>query len=308
MPRLAASSAPHDDRKESALPDHAPGRPAHRRAIALTALMLTIGLAAVGPSAVAAKDPPGLGKFMHAIGKVESGGRYTARNKTSGAYGKYQIMPSNWPSWAKRYLGTSKAKPTPANQERVARGKFTTLYKGLHSWKRVAYWWLTGSSKRTGWSPRARTYVAKVMHTYVRASARIPGAKGHHPKPSVKRQRVSERSGTVAYTGTWKTARHGAYAGDAVKYATSRGASATFAFTGKGVALYGPLGPTRGKARILIDGKLVKTIDLHRSHFTAHARVFARSWKGSGSHTLTIQVVGTRHHPMVAVDEFVVTR
>src|SRR5262249_13827884 len=125
---------------------------------------------------------------------------------------------------------------------------------------------------------------------------------------SVKRQRVSERSGHVAYSGTWKTARHGAYAGDAVKYATSRGASATFTFTGKGVALYGPVGPTRGKARILIDGKLVKTIDLHRSHFPAHAGVFARSWKGSGAHTLTIQVAGTRKHPMVAVDELVVAK
>ena len=54
-----------------------------------------------GPQIALAKNPPGLGKFMNAIGQVESGGRYDARNKSSGAYGKYQIMPSNWPAWAK---------------------------------------------------------------------------------------------------------------------------------------------------------------------------------------------------------------
>ena len=37
---------------------------------------------------------------MYAMGQVESGGNYYARNPTSGAYGKYQIMPSNWPAWA----------------------------------------------------------------------------------------------------------------------------------------------------------------------------------------------------------------
>ena len=67
---------------------------------------------------------------MYAMGQVESGGNYYARNASSGAYGKYQIMPSNWPSWALRYLGNASAKPTPANQEIVAAGKFRSLYRG----------------------------------------------------------------------------------------------------------------------------------------------------------------------------------
>ena len=36
---------------------------------------------------------PACARFKSAIGRVESGGSYTARNPTSGAYGKYQIMP-----------------------------------------------------------------------------------------------------------------------------------------------------------------------------------------------------------------------
>ena len=50
---------------------------------------------------------------MYAIGRVESGGNYTARNSTSGAYGKYQIMPSNWPAWARQYLGNAQRQADP---------------------------------------------------------------------------------------------------------------------------------------------------------------------------------------------------
>src|SRR3712207_6933769 len=39
----------------------------------------------------------------------------------SGAYGKYQIIPSSWKIWADRVLGDPYAAKTPENQELVAR-------------------------------------------------------------------------------------------------------------------------------------------------------------------------------------------
>ena len=75
------------------------GRPS---AVVIAAFAAILILSLAGPSVSAAKAPPGLARFMYAMGKVESGGRYTARNPYSGAYGKYQIMPSNWPAWAKK--------------------------------------------------------------------------------------------------------------------------------------------------------------------------------------------------------------
>ena len=39
-------------------------------------------------------------RFMWAMAGQESGWDYFNRNRASGAYGKYQIMPMNWPSWA----------------------------------------------------------------------------------------------------------------------------------------------------------------------------------------------------------------
>jgi acyl dehydratase len=186
------------------------GRPS---AVVIAAFAAILILSLAGPSVSAAKAPPGLARFMYAMGKVESGGRYNARNPYSGAYGKYQIMPSNWPAWAKTYLGNSKAKQTPANQEKVAAGKFTSLYRSLDSWRRVAYWWLTGSKRTSGWSSTAKHYVARVMRLYAKAG----GKSGPDPAP-VKRVHYSEKNSAIAYTGTWKTAAYGGYAGGHMLY------------------------------------------------------------------------------------------
>ena len=77
-------------------------------------------------------------------------------------------------------------------------------------------------------------------------------------------------------------------------------------FTGKKIVWYGPVGPTRGKARVSIDGRVVRTVDLHRGGFSAHVAVFSRTFATKGAHTLRIEVLGTAGHPMVALDEFVV--
>lgn len=277
----------------------------------LVATLATIVLVGVlAPSITLASDPPGLTRFMYAMGQVESGGNYYARNSSSGAYGKYQIMPSNWPGWALRYLGNSSAGQTPANQEIVAAGKFRSLYRGLDSWRRVAYWWLTGSSQTTGWSTYATSYVSRVMTIYRNiASAPAPApapAAGPAAATSTATHRYAETSSKITYRGTWRTAGFGGYAGNAAKYATKAGASATFAFSGSKVVWYGPVGPTRGKARILVDGTHVKTVDLYARSFTARKALFSRSWSSARGHTLTIEVLGTAGHPYVAIDGFTV--
>ena len=98
-----------------------------RRAVpaaVLTAVLLVSLVPAVTNSATA---PAGLEPFLYALGQVESGGSYTAYNSTSGAYGKYQIIPSSWAAWAAAYLGSSTAPKTPTNQEIVAHRKVTAL-------------------------------------------------------------------------------------------------------------------------------------------------------------------------------------
>lgn len=66
--------------------------------------------------------------FINAIAGQESGGNYNAENGDTGAYGKYQILPSNWPSWAEEAGIGADAPRTPENQEIVARFKLGQYY------------------------------------------------------------------------------------------------------------------------------------------------------------------------------------
>jgi hypothetical protein len=237
---------------------------------------------------------------MDALGQVESGGRYDARNPVSGAYGKYQIMPSNWPAWAGRYLGDRRARPTPRNQDRVAAGRMTDLYRAYGAWDRVAYWWLTGKrGPRDTWSAYARRYVSRVMAGY-RARLASPAAGS--------KRILDNRSAAIRWSGGWREARHRAYAGGSVHYATRAGSSAVVQFTGRSVRIVGPTGPTRGKVQVLIDGRLVRTVDLRASRFHPRVTIYSASWSQAGSHRLQLRVLGTAGRPFVAVDRIVIGR
>lgn len=66
--------------------------------------------------------------FINAIAGQESGYDYNAVNGRTGAAGKYQIMPENWPAWAEEAGIGSDAEMTPENQEIVARFKLGQYY------------------------------------------------------------------------------------------------------------------------------------------------------------------------------------
>jgi transglycosylase-like protein len=268
-------------------------------AVLVVALSGALVSSICGPARTIASDPTQLSRFMAAVAQVESHGNHAALNKKSGAYGRYQILPDNWRAWARRYLGNANAKPTPPNQERVARAKMRELYRWLGSWERVSYWWLTGSSQTSAWSNAARHYVARVMAIFGGVEAE---------KPSILADRhYSERSSTIDYAGTWHVARAATYAGGRVSYSSAPGAQAAITFTGLRIAWYGPVGPTRGKARVALDGVVQETIDLNRSSFRPRAVLYSHSWSVAGRHSLVIEVLATHGHKLVAIDELVVT-
>ena len=113
-----------------------------------------------------------LESFMNALAGKESGGNYNARNEDSGASGKFQIMPANWPSWAAEAGLSPSAPQTPANQERVARYKILQYYKTFGNWEDVAAAWYSGSGRKPktldnpqggGKYPTIRQYVDDVV-------------------------------------------------------------------------------------------------------------------------------------------------
>jgi len=163
----------------------------HRLAVVALAVAFVVGAlgVATGPGlAGTPSDREEQLRFMWAMAGQESGWDYNARNSASGAFGKYQIMPFNWPAWAGKYLGDRRADQTPYNQEKVAFGKLADLHDWLGSWKRVAYWWLTGSSEKNEkqWSSYAKGYVRNIMLLRSKAptgGSKMPPKTSSRPKP-----------------------------------------------------------------------------------------------------------------------------
>jgi transglycosylase-like protein len=281
-----------------------------RRRAVFAAILAAVVLASALPAVTQASAPAGLERFLFALGRVESGGNYRAHNASSGAYGKYQIIPASWAAWAAGYLGDARAPQTPRNQETVAHRKVSSLYRWLDSWSVVAHWWLTGSGERNPrlWSSFSRTYVAHVIRLMRGGSAGSTGgssgSSSGHGWIDSKDQRLGDGSAAIHYGGTWATARYAKYSNHRVKYATRVGASATLAFTGTGIAWVGPTGPTRGAAKVYVDGRLAGTVQLRTSSFDARKVLFSRHWSASGSHTIRI-VVTTNGRP-VAIDDLIV--
>jgi hypothetical protein len=120
--------------------------------------------------------------------------------------------------------------------------------------------------------------------------------------------RYQENSASVTYGGTWHTLSTPAASGGKQKYASAKGASVTFRFTGRAFALISPKGPTRGSAKLYVDGKYISTVSLYRSTWVPMIIVAARSWSSSGAHTVRFVLTGTAHHPRFDVDAFAVLR
>ncbi len=276
---------------------------------ALTATLTAILLVAfLVPGVTRAADPPNLDRFMAALGAVESNGRYEAVNSTSGAIGKYQIMPANWGPWSRRYLGDPGARPTPANQETVARHKLIALYGWLGDWPSVAHWWLTGDGETDPgkWSDFSRRYVNQVMALMGSAPLAEPSSAETVSTPASPQHVFDETNRDVHFSGGWGEAEFARYNGGVVRYAVDSGTTAWFTFQGTSISWIGPVGPTRGQANVYIDDELVAAVDVYARRFNARAAIFSTTFDRLGTHTITIEVVGTPGRQVIALDEFVV--
>lgn len=136
-------------------------------------------------------------RFMAALAGKESGGDYNAVNADSGASGKFQIMPANWPSWAARAGLSPDAPRTPANQELVAKRIMLDYYQQFGNWRDVAVAWYSGpgrvnelrySDRPQGRYPSINDYANDVMARFGRQSAAdIPGVMGGDINAAIER-------------------------------------------------------------------------------------------------------------------------
>lgn len=118
--------------------------------------------------------------------------------------------------------------------------------------------------------------------------------RGGNPAPATSQgfeapTEVEQDSAAISYG--WRTVSHRGALGRSYAVERSRGAEASFAFTGRAVTWYTATGPAHGKASVTIDGVSRGTFDLFGP--TTEFRV-ARRFTGleRGPHTITIRALG----------------
>jgi subtilisin len=196
-----------------------------------------------------------------------------------------------------------------------ARGSWTATDATSGIARYEASWRVDGGTWSTGVSlAAAHRYLDRTIsngHRYeLRVRARdVAGNLGSWRSAAAFGSLVTQdTSTTLVRTGPWRTSGNTAWSKGSAAYAKAADASISRTFTGRGVAWVAGTGPTRGSARVVIDGVGVATINLHAESLHYRRIVFAKSWVTSGTHTIRIVVSGTAGHPRVDIDALVVIR
>ncbi len=120
-------------------------------------------------------------------------------------------------------------------------------------------------------------------------------------RPSV----VDDRSGAVAYTGSWsRTASSAAYA-RSLHSARYTGATASYTFTGRGAGVVFQTGKLAGSVDVYVDGVLAKTALSLRATATHGRQILFATSLGYGKHTIKVR---TRNLSLVQLDGFIAVR
>lgn len=133
------------------------------------------------------------------------------------------------------------------------------------------------------------------------------GASGTAATAAITPGLVQQTSTAVKWAGTWSTYRLASLSGGSGRYATAKGAYATYTGTFRSVAVVAPKGPGRGYIQVLVDGVSKAKISLLRS--TLQARVVI--WQIAvpyGRHTVKLVNLATSGKPRVDVDAIVTFR
>jgi V8-like Glu-specific endopeptidase len=113
-----------------------------------------------------------------------------------------------------------------------------------------------------------------------------------------------QTSSGVAFAGTWRSLTGTSYSGGSLRSTTVSGASATFTFTGRGVAFVSSRGPDRGSARIYIDGAYAGIVGLYGSAVSYRYVAYQKTWSSAAKHTIKIVAVPRSGRPRIDVDAF----
>jgi hypothetical protein len=106
---------------------------------------------------------------------------------------------------------------------------------------------------------------------------------------------VQDGASAIKTKGSWATRDTRSAFGGSVRQAAKAGASQAIGLTASDLAIVSSRGPDRGKAKVLLDGKAVATLDLYSRTTRAKQVVYAVSFPSAGKHTLALVALGSKN-------------
>jgi hypothetical protein len=131
---------------------------------------------------------------------------------------------------------------------------------------------------------------------------------GNSASGSVTRTPVLLTEAEATRTGTWRAVRDPGYLGGEAVAGSAAGASMTWTFTGSSAAVVASRTAASGRVRIYVDEEFQGIVDLRSAAERDGQAVWARSWRGSGTHTVRVQAEGSSGRPTVVLDGLVYLR
>jgi GH25 family lysozyme M1 (1,4-beta-N-acetylmuramidase) len=105
---------------------------------------------------------------------------------------------------------------------------------------------------------------------------------------------AQEANGNVSWGGKWRRTNNEHMSEGKSRYSSAAGAAVTYRFRGTDIALIATTSPSRGRARVSIDGQPAGIIDQYSPTVAYRQRVFTAHLP-QGEHKVTIQVLGTHN-------------
>ena len=96
--------------------------------------------------------------------------------------------------------------------------------------------------------------------------------------------RYTESSSLATYTGNWSLVESSSYQGGKARATTTAGRKVSYAITGRSIAWVAATGPTRGSAKIWVDGVYAGSVSLRASTTSYRKVVWSRSWRRRSAH------------------------
>jgi hypothetical protein len=118
-----------------------------------------------------------------------------------------------------------------------------------------------------------------------------------------------QSTSSTTYTGSWATSSSTAYSGGSARASSTAGATATFTATSaRNVAIVVTRATTRGSFKVYVDNVYRGTVSTYGSPTAYRRIIWQYGWSTAGTHKIKLVISGTKGHPRVDLDAFVVLR